>query len=623
MSWNDPQMHDIVKHHLAPLLSTSKQHLLKLRLVCRNFRRLAQLDAMILPLPHQANQLKIQPSLFSLVRGIILRAKGPEMALRMMKDFASLMMTNDVNIDQVSLYCQTWNLECAKEFADLLTSPSSARITSLSLLRPIAKLVTPILEVLPLHSALSSLSVTALTLPSADLLARLIETSTVLKHLSILMKDAPGLEIVTNALKASKSINTFCCCWQYASSRADVMKDVLAHNTSITHLDLSQAYLGNTIFTNLVTGLASNTTLRSLILENTYPSTRGVKILVDALKTNQTLTELSMKKCKMGQRAIEALAGGVASNRTLQKLHLSGNRGMGTAGFQAMTNAVARCNTLRSLTMGSCYFHKCKIPVSDVISTGRSLTFLDLGNLYSNDAPLEKLELDQLAEALAGNTALTKLDLSSFDIGNHGVKGLGTALERNTTLRSLILDEARIRDNGAEALAQSLWNNSTLTELSLVGNKIEDTGALFLAQAVENRAQLTLIDLRDNRISLKAAKVHPLSLPTLRYGLYDVSSDDDLGNRDQNASNSNEYGAWSSSDENSSSESYLVDQSDSSDISTSAESDYASDSDLDSNLNTDSDSDISGSSDSSSFDSGSSTDSSDTHYESDTDGSSE
>jgi V8-like Glu-specific endopeptidase/Ran GTPase-activating protein (RanGAP) involved in mRNA processing and transport len=106
---------------------------------------------------------------------------------------------------------------------------------------------------------------------------------------------------------------------------------------------------------------------------------------------------------------------------------------------------------------------------------------------------------DKGAEALAANTTLVTLNLSSNEIGDSGAVALGETLKTNITLTSLDLDNNQIGVPGSIALAETLKINTTLMNLGL-GCRIGSSGAVALAEALKINTTLTSLGLGSNRI---------------------------------------------------------------------------------------------------------------------------
>ena len=123
--------------------------------------------------------------------------------------------------------------------------------------------------------------------------------------------------------------------------------------------------------------------------------------------------------------------------------------------------------------------------------------------------------------AAAHGSALTHLDLSANECGDHGAEALARALRSNYSLTTLRLEQSSVTAVGAEAFAATLGaqktgraKNVTLSALSLKCNPLGDEGGSALAQAMaaaQDKAAdlgsaagcvgLESLDLRDTGIS--------------------------------------------------------------------------------------------------------------------------
>lgn len=166
---------------------------------------------------------------------------------------------------------------------------------------------------------------------------------------------------------------------------------------------------------------------------------------------------------------------------------------------------------------------------------------------------LREREVQQLVEALEGNTSVKQLDLTSCTIGASEVKTLAGVLP-STSVKELNLSQCDIGDTGAEALASVLASSSVqaldvsscglgasgaealaralagspLQELTLWGNPIQDAGAKALAAGLKGSRVVDLF-LSGNEIGDEGAKALASSLrhSTLTWL---TLSDNQLGN---------------------------------------------------------------------------------------------
>lgn len=103
-----------------------------------------------------------------------------------------------------------------------------------------------------------------------------------------------------------------------------------------------------------------------------------------------------------------------------------------------------------------------------------------------------------LANALATNYTLERLELQRNRINGAGAQALAVALRRNCALRCLDLTDNLIGNHGACELGRALLLNGTLVDLFLENNEIGRDGAVALANAIRQNKTLRTLDLRRN-----------------------------------------------------------------------------------------------------------------------------
>ena len=116
-----------------------------------------------------------------------------------------------------------------------------------------------------------------------------------------------------------------------------------------------------------------------------------------------------------------------------------------------------------------------------------------------------------LAPALAANSALTALNLSSNEIGGHwdgsefvstpeGPKAIADALRVNGSLTSVDLSGNQLTNRGRdmtgiEQLAAALGVNGSLTALDLSHNNLKDGGVSAVCEAIQSNKETKLSSL--------------------------------------------------------------------------------------------------------------------------------
>lgn len=146
--------------------------------------------------------------------------------------------------------------------------------------------------------------------------------------------------------------------------------------------------------------------------------------------------------------------------------------------------------------------------------------FLDLiaDRVRNNDPTLTELRIigngrygldfKSLMRALAGNSSIVSVDLSSNGLRDEDAVVLGSALLKNVSVTELILSHNEISDAGTKALAEPLRRQkSSLVKLVLKFNRIFDEGARELAGALGGgNKSLAVLDLGRNGIGDEGAR---------------------------------------------------------------------------------------------------------------------
>jgi Ran GTPase-activating protein (RanGAP) involved in mRNA processing and transport len=211
-------------------------------------------------------------------------------------------------------------------------------------------------------------------------------------------------------------------------------------------LNLASANVADAGAEALATVLAANTTLKKLSLSDNGIGLVGARALAAALDKNATLTELDLEEGNIGAEGARAVAEALGKNASLTSLNLSFSS-IGTEGTRSLAAALEKNATLTKL------------------------------NLYRNDIGVEGAR--SLAAALIKNATLTRLDLYESDIGGaQGERLLAAALNSNRTLQELSIEftwdggseiedlvDDRLRVNNI-ALKVSAWVVAAVTKVA-------------------------------------------------------------------------------------------------------------------------------------------------------------
>lgn len=111
-------------------------------------------------------------------------------------------------------------------------------------------------------------------------------------------------------------------------------------------------------------------------------------------------------------------------------------------------------------------------------------------------------DVEALAQALSGNSSVTKLAWCSLQFGDEGATRLAAVL-RESSIRDLALTACGIKDKGAKALAAVLVGTK-LQVLDLSMNQIGDAGVIALAAALTTN-EVKVLNLSANQVNDEGA----------------------------------------------------------------------------------------------------------------------
>jgi hypothetical protein len=136
-----------------------------------------------------------------------------------------------------------------------------------------------------------------------------------------------------------------------------------------------------------------------------------------------------------------------------------------------------------------------------------SLTSLDIScNLIGDSEALNTVNPDlftggeAIADCLASNPSLRRLNLAWNGIRRDSAVELGKALAHNTILEELSLAHNAFADEGTQHLGDSLRSNITLKKLDLSYNRVPPRAALVLGSALHSNTTVRSVNLDGNRL---------------------------------------------------------------------------------------------------------------------------
>jgi len=228
----------------------------------------------------------------------------------------------------------------------------------------------------------------------------------------------------------------------------------------------------------------------SLSLCNCSLDDAAIRHLADVLE-KLNLKTLNLSKNHITKDGAAALAHGLQGNETLVELDLSHNH-IGDEGLEALAAAVAHKPLLSHINLASNHL------------SARS------------GASIRK----HLSDPARG--PLPSLLLSHNSLGDAGAKEIAEMLKVNNTVTRVDLSSNEIGDDGAAALVHGLSDETSfVTHLTLASNNIGSRGALAFDELLKVNTTIMEIDLSDNKRLVGSAALSKLvkdglSFPLLR-----------------------------------------------------------------------------------------------------------
>ncbi|KAF9327375.1 Leucine-rich repeat-containing protein 34 [Linnemannia elongata] len=202
-----------------------------------------------------------------------------------------------------------------------------------------------------------------------------------------------------------------------------------------------------------------------------------------------------------------------SNDTTFTSLHILSFRRVTTAELGLLFEALSENTTLKELyASGHSLDAAAAKKLSMALELNSTLERLNIGNdrMGGNGEVVMAL-----AEGLAKNKGLVRLDMENKGLGGHGggddgessVKALAEALEKNTDLQELNLARNKLTDQDIDVICKALANNRGLKVLDLSLNSFGEHGTRAIAallagdSTTEDGVGLREIDLSDNELT--------------------------------------------------------------------------------------------------------------------------
>ena len=190
----------------------------------------------------------------------------------------------------------------------------------------------------------------------------------------------------------------------------------LTENTLLTHVDLSYNNLSTKAGNNIIDSVRQNETIRHLYLAGNLFDDGLSEVLLDFLMENDIVMDLDLSHNKMGFNCGISISEGLIANRCIKRLNISHNK-IASAGVVSIN-----------------HFYK-------MLCMNYSMRELHInGNRFGHEWG------EKIAEGLARNTTLTKVDMRNTRISVEAGKALTNVFAHNRHIMELALSLDEIGD---------------------------------------------------------------------------------------------------------------------------------------------------------------------------------
>ncbi len=254
-------------------------------------------------------------------------------------------------------------------------------------------------------------------------------------------------------------------------SRASGKKGVLRR------LNLERVDFGRSGGLKVAQLVAANPHLMHITMGYTNIGAAGVEFGESLRNCATTLHELHLRKCGLDTKAVVAMCGSLAGAYSLSLLDLGTNR---LDNPEEAMRAVAH----------------------DLLVGAKSIEELDVSS-----CDIDRAGMKELAEGLAKNSSLKKLDLSkNSGVGSAIATLMEAMLHSGLKLKELSLDHCDIEDAGGKAIGKFISLSSSLRKLDLGSNQLRADGAREISMGAVQSCSLYSLTLDKNKLGDEGAK---------------------------------------------------------------------------------------------------------------------
>ena len=271
------------------------------------------------------------------------------------------------------------------------------------------------------------------------------------------------------------------------SNSANNNSSFVDNNNKITFLDIQNNNLTKKScnYINKII-LANNTEITNLILSNNDLGNDCIIKVLSSIKVNNKLLSLDLSETKIDEKVVKYLAEILDEDCVLEKLLLSKNN-LRKACVH-IKNLLIKKTNIKYLKLTSCKIEDSFNLIFKGLADNNMLQILDLSN---NNFSLRQELFKDIIDDLSKNNTLSKLKLNETNIDDFAIEYISKGLESNSGLREIYLKKNYLTKKAVSMILKSIENNSIISKIELGGNdEISNKLIQDVEKVLQNKKEL-------------------------------------------------------------------------------------------------------------------------------------
>jgi len=271
------------------------------------------------------------------------------------------------------------------------------------------------------------------------------------------------------------------------SNSANNNSSFVDNNNKITFLDIQNNNLTKKScnYINKII-LANNTEITNLILSNNDLGNDCIIKVLSSIKVNNKLLSLDLSETKIDEKVVKYLAEILDEDCVLEKLLLSKNN-LRKACVH-IKNLLIKKTNIKYLKLTSCKIEDSFNLIFKGLADNNMLQILDLSN---NNFSLRQELFKDIIDDLSTNNTLSKLKLNETNIDDFAIEYISKGLESNSGLREIYLKKNYLTKKAVSMILKAIENNSIISKIELGGNdEISNKLIQDVEKVLQNKKEL-------------------------------------------------------------------------------------------------------------------------------------